>query len=61
MGAVCFRRFETAVAERRSFEISVASVFEDVFGGDSLGTLMRRLYIDRNCGMGSWVSMVVHN
>ena len=32
--AVCFRRFETAVAERRSFVISVASVFEDVFGGD---------------------------
>ena len=32
--AVCFRRFETAVAERRSFVISVASVFGDVFGGD---------------------------
>ena len=32
--AVCFRRFETAVAERRSFVRSVASVFEDVFGGD---------------------------
>ena len=32
--AVCFRRSETAAAERKAFVASVASAFEDIFGGD---------------------------
>ena len=32
--AVCFRRSETAAAERKAFVAGVASAFEDIFGGD---------------------------